>query len=43
MHWADFSFKREAKWMLILTLVLPALGILITIVWPAVARWLGAR
>jgi phosphotransferase system glucose/maltose/N-acetylglucosamine-specific IIC component len=38
-----FTFKREAKWLLILSLALPAIGILFAIVWPVVARWLGAR
>ena len=38
-----FTFKREAKWLVWLTVVPPAIGILIAIVWPAVARWLGAR
>jgi phosphotransferase system glucose/maltose/N-acetylglucosamine-specific IIC component len=38
-----FTFKREAKWLMLLTLVLPVLAFLFAIVWPAVARWLGAK
>jgi hypothetical protein len=38
-----FTFKREATWLLVLTVVVPAAGILLAIVWPAVARWLAAR
>ena len=37
-----FTFKREATWLLVLGL-LPAIGILLAIVWPAIARWLAAR
>ncbi len=40
MH--SFTFKREAKWLLALSL-LPVIGFLVAIVWPAIARWLGAR
>jgi phosphotransferase system glucose/maltose/N-acetylglucosamine-specific IIC component len=39
----NFTFKREAKWLMVPTLALPAIGILLAILWPAVARWLGAR
>jgi hypothetical protein len=38
-----FTFRREAKWLLVLTLLLPLLGILATIVLPAWRNWLGAR
>ncbi len=37
-----FVFKREAKWLLLLGLI-PTIGILLAIVWPAIARWLAGR
>ena len=38
-----FTFRREANWLLVLVVGVPALGILLAIVWPAVARWLAAK
>ncbi len=38
-----FTFKREATWLLVITRVPVVAGILIAIVWPAIARWLAAR
>ena len=38
-----FTFKREAGWLLWLTVVPPVVGIFIVIVVPALARWLGLR
>ncbi len=37
------TFEREAKWLLVITLVPVVAGILIAILWPAIARWLAAR
>ena len=37
------SFQREARWLMILALAVPAIGLLFAIVIPAVARWLGWR
>ncbi len=37
------TFKREAQWLLVLTVGLPALGILFAILWPMIARWFAAR
>ena len=37
----SFTFKREAKWLLALVVGLPVIGILVAIVWPAIARWLA--
>jgi hypothetical protein len=37
-----FTFKREAYWLLVLS-VLPLAAILAAMVVPAVLRWLGAR
>ena len=38
-----FTFKREARWLMWVAVVLPALAILLTFVWPVVARWLWSR
>jgi hypothetical protein len=38
-----FTFRREAKWLLVLTLLGPLLAILATIVLPALRDWLAAR
>jgi hypothetical protein len=40
---SDVSFQREARWLLFLTVVIPAVGFVIAVVIPAVARWLGWR
>ncbi len=40
MH--PFTFKREAKWLLAISLV-PVVGVLLAIIWPVIARWLGGR
>jgi hypothetical protein len=37
------SFRREARWLMLLAVAIPALGFLIAIVIPALARWLGWR
>jgi hypothetical protein len=37
-----FTFEREAKWMLLLYLLIPLLGILIAVVIPGILRrWLS--
>ncbi len=38
-----FTFKRESGWLLLLTVGPPALGLLMVVVLPAIARWLGLR
>jgi len=38
-----FTFRCEANWVLLLVVGVPAIGILVAIVWPAIARWLAAR
>ncbi len=41
MH--QFTFKREAKWLLLIGVVPPGIGIAIAILWPMIARWLAAH
>jgi hypothetical protein len=38
-----FTFKREAKWLMWLTLTLPVIGIFLVVILPGVLRWLGVR
>ncbi len=40
---SDVSFQREARWLMVLVFAIPALGFLLTVVVPALARWLGWR
>ncbi len=39
MH--PFTFRREARWLLGLTVLPPAIGIFIAIAWPAIKGWWG--
>ncbi len=36
-----FTFKREVKWLFLIGVLPPTVGILIALVLPAIARWLG--
>ncbi len=38
-----FTFKREAKWLFLIAVVPPGLGIGIAIAWPMIARWLAGH
>jgi hypothetical protein len=40
---SHFSFKREAKWLMVWALILPLVGILLGLVIPLIGRWLGSR
>ncbi len=39
----SFTFEREARWLLLLAVGLPALAIFLAIVVPALARWLEGQ
>ena len=40
---AHFSFRREARWLMLLVFALPVIAILAALAVPAVAHWLGWR
>ena len=36
-----FTFRREARWLVLLTVLPPAIAMFAVLVWPTIARWFG--
>lgn len=39
MRFLRFTFEREARWLVVLCVLIPVLGILVAIVIPGLRRW----